>query len=260
MSSKRFALIGSGRVASHLAPAIVSGGMECVGVYSPTQRHAEMLAEKLHCAYFPSLSDLLEEVVDFVLISIKDDAIKEVAQYFPSDFQGVVIHTSGATSIDALASLPHRGVLYPMQTFSHERELDISEVPIFPEASDQLVSQVISEVTKAMGSKQVHYLTSEERVQLHLASVFACNFVNHLYALSDEIMNGIGLDFSSLSPLVRETLQKALSSAPKEVQTGPAIRQDHKTIDRHLSMLKGFPREVYEVITKSIIDGQLSDK
>lgn len=252
--TKKFALIGSGRVASHLPPAMVAGGMECVAVFSPTREHAARLAQKLHCNAVLSVWEIVRLELDFVLISIKDDAIEEVARQFPSDYEGVVLHTSGGTSIEALSHIPHRGVLYPMQTFSPERELDMAEVPIFPEASDAVAEEVIDDITKAMGSKSVYYLSSDDRVRLHMASVFACNFVNHLYAISDEIMKGIGLDFGSLNPLVRETLEKAMSASPREVQTGPAIRRDYKTIDRHLSLLEGYPKEVYEVMTKSIMN------
>lgn len=141
-----------------------------------------------------------------------------------------------------------------MQTFSENRVLVISEIPIFPEANTRECQEMISKITKALGSKQVHYLSSEERVKLHLASVFACNFVNHLYSISDEVLHSIGLDFQLLGPLVKETLNKALSASPKEVQTGPAIRHDYRTIDRHLTLLQGQSREIYEVMTKSIMN------
>lgn len=252
--SFNFALVGSGRVATHLAEALVKGGVTCSALYSPTKSHATALAQKIGAEKVVSIDQLATLPVDFVLIAVKDDAIGEVAGHFPSDYSGVVLHTSGGTSIDALSPIKHRGVLYPMQTFSENRELVISEIPIFPEANTRECQEVISKITKALGSKQVHYLSSEERVKLHLASVFACNFVNHLYSISDEVLHSIGLDFHLLGPLVKETLNKALSASPKEVQTGPAIRHDYRTIDRHLALLQGRSREIYEVLTKSIMN------
>lgn len=251
----KFALIGSGRVASHLAPALVAGGMECVAVYSPTLTHAEALAHKLG-SKATSLPELVATKVDFVLLSTKDDAIAEVAKAFPADYPAVVLHTSGGTSIDALAPIRHRGVLYPMQTFSPDRALHIPDIPIFPEAADEVTQSIIHQITKAIGSKEVRPLSSEERVKLHLASVFACNFVNHLYAQADEVMKSIGLDFTLLAPLVEETLAKAKENPPHTVQTGPAVRRDQKTIDRHLALLQGDARIIYEVMTNSIIHEQ----
>ena len=252
--SFNFALVGSGRVASHLADALVKDGVTCSALYSPTKSHATALAQKIGADTVDSIGQLVALPVDFVLIAVKDDAIGEVASHFPSDYNGVVMHTSGGTSLDALSPIRHRGVLYPMQTFSENRELVISEIPIFLEANTQKCQEVISRITNALGSRQVHYLSSEERVKLHLASVFACNFVNHLYSISDEVLHDIGLDFQLLGPLVKETLNKALESSPKEVQTGPAIRRDYKTIDRHLALLKGQSREIYEVLTESIMN------
>lgn len=252
--SFNFALVGSGRVATHLAEALVKGGATCSALYSPTKSHATALAQNLGTSTVDSIDQLVTLPVDFVLISVKDDAIVEVANHFPSDYSGVVLHTSGGTAMDALSPIKHRGVLYPMQTFSKNRELVIPDIPIFPEANTRECQEVIGEITKALRSKQVHYLSSEERVKLHLASVFACNFVNHLYAISDEVLHDIGLDFHLLGPLVKETLDKALSASPKEVQTGPAIRHDYHTIDRHLALLKGQSREIYEVLTESIMN------
>lgn len=250
-----FALIGSGAVASHIAPALVKGGMKCKAVYSPTLCHAETLAERLSGPAVETLSQLIDTEVDFVLISVKDDAIADIAKSFPHDFSKVVLHTSGGTSIDALEPIKHRGVLYPMQTFTKNRPLDITEIPIFPEAADETTHAIIDTITAALGSQTVHHLSSNERVRLHLASVFACNFVNHLYTQADEVMSTIGLDFTALAPLVRETLNKAIDHKPNRVQTGPAARGDQKTIDRHLALLEGNAAEVYSVLTKSIMEG-----
>lgn len=248
-----FALIGSGRVASQIAPALCVGGMRCQGVYSPTLAHAEALSKRLGCPAISGLEELIKLSVDVTIVAVKDDVISDVVAQFPSDYPATVLHTSGGTPIEVLAAVPHYGVLYPMQTFSPERALVASEIPIFYESSDEESEDTILAITKALGSRTALYLNSSDRAKLHIASVFACNFVNHLYAEADEIMHSIGLDFSVLLPLVRETLDKASEFPPHMVQTGPAIREDHKTIERHLSCLQGSSKELYEVLTKAII-------
>lgn len=250
----RFSIIGSGRVASHIAPALAKGGLECAGVFSPTHEHASTLAQKIGAETFRSLEELARVEVDFVLISINDDAIPGLAKQFPPDYQKVVLHTSGSTPMDALEPIQHRGVLYPMQTFSKDREIKMDEVPLFIEANSPEVEGVLSRITKALNSRSVTPLKSEERAKLHLASVFACNFVNHLYAQSDRVLHEIGLNFSILQPLVEETLQKALSNPPATVQTGPAARNDQRTMQRHLELLKRQPetQELYKILSESI--------
>lgn len=252
----KFSVIGSGRVASHLTPSIIEGGMECVGICSRTPYNSEALAQKIGTKAFSSLSELIHTPVDFVLISVNDDAIPELASQFPRDFQSVVLHTSGSTPMDALSPLHNRGVLYPMQTFSKEREINMPEVPIFIEYFSPEAEQVLKKVTQVLGTQKVTALSSEERAKLHLASVFGCNFVNHLYAQADEVLHSIGLDFTILKPLVVETLNKALHNPPKSVQTGPAVRNDQKTILRHLQLLKGQPKtqKLYQELSDSIRD------
>lgn len=254
MSKLRFAMIGSGRVAHHLAPALVRSGMECVVVYSPTLSHAEELAEQVQSMAVDNLSSITKADVDFVLLSIKDDALSDVIQAFPSDYSQPLFHTSGSTPIEVLDRVKHYGVLYPMQTFSKDRVIKIEEVPFFIETNDEVSEKLLLEITKQIGAADVHPLSSDNRGRLHLASVFACNFTNHLYAISDQVLREIGLDFGILQPLLEETLNKALSYPPKDVQTGPALRGDKKTMDRHISLLENHPdyQELYKILSESI--------
>lgn len=256
---QKFALIGSGRVPSHLAPAIVHGGIACTGVWSRTYAHAEALARKLDTAATAGLGDFIRRASDSgaeaLLISVTDDAIPIIASALPRDLDIPAVHTSGSSPLEVLAPLPNRGVLYPMQTFSGEREIEVSEVPFFLEYNTDKAGDALKAFTEAIGAKNVRTITSEERVRLHLAAVFGCNFVNHLYALASKTLEGTSIPFSSLAPLLSETLAKALSFDPKTVQTGPAVRRDSLTIERHLTLLrKEAPSlaEVYDLLTRSI--------
>ena len=249
-----FAMIGSGRVATHLAPALNNSGMICQGVYSPTYQNAQTLAQKIGCPALKSLEEVVSLSVDFVLLSIKDDALEGVAAQFPADYPHPLIHTSGSTPLEVLKSVPHYGVLYPMQTFSKERTLDIQEVPFFIEANDDDTLQLLHILIQKMGVKVSHPLSSEGRGRLHLASVFACNFTNHLYAVADEVLGDLGLELKVLEPLMKETMEKALTHPPKEVQTGPAIRGDEQTMQRHLNLLEQKPElhKLYKMLSDSI--------
>ena len=145
------------------------------------------------------------------------------------------------------------GVSYPMQTFSKDVELNYAEIPVFIEASDAGVADVLTELAGSF-SDHVHYANSDKRRKLHVGSVFACNFANHLWALSEKWLKENGLDFSMMHALVRETTRKALSNSPASVQTGPARRHDAPTIQSHLSMLEGDAQlhDIYKTLTASI--------
>lgn len=253
-----FGLIGSGRVATHLALALQRGGAICLGVYSRTLSHAQALATKLHCPAYSSVGDLATrlyaEGASWLIISVSDNAIAPIAQQLPSHFAPMVVHTSGSTSIEVLNHLPYYGVLYPMQTFSIEREVEVSRVPFFTEAnSPEGLQQLDSIVTEVLGAKSTH-LSSSQRGRLHLASVFACNFVNHMYASAAEVLAEANIPFAVMHPLMQETLAKALSHPPYEVQTGPAVRGDSQTINKHLELLNHNPRlqKLYAEVSSSI--------
>lgn len=257
----RFALIGSGNVATHLSLSLSRGGMICTGVFSRTLSHASILAKKLDTVAYETLTRFSEaitaEKTEILIISVSDDAISEIASSLPPTFPIPVVHTSGSTSLDALREMTHRGVFYPMQTFSIEREVDFSRVPVFVEYSTRETKDTLMGLVAALGVREVRTITSEERLRLHLAAVFGCNFVNHLYALTTECLRGTNIPFTALTPLLEETLTKALSHDPRSVQTGPAIRHDEKTITKHLALLQDdSPKlaEVYRFLTHSIQD------
>ena len=105
-------------------------------------------------------------------------------------------------------------------------------------------------------STSVTSIDSEKRKILHLAAVFACNFPNFLYSVAEEILVDKELPFDLLRPLIVETASKIIETSPEDVQTGPAIRDDQKTMDDHMRMLEEYPgyRDVYQMLTKLLID------
>jgi predicted short-subunit dehydrogenase-like oxidoreductase (DUF2520 family) len=149
---------------------------------------------------------------------------------------------------------PNCGVLYPLQTFSKSRPVDFTGIPVFIEANTPGNLQQLRAIAGAI-SQKVYCASSSERMQLHLAAVFGCNFVNHLYHLSAQIAQQAGFDFDALSPLILETACKAIASGnPQQVQTGPAVRGDRNVTDKHLELLAAHPewKAIYAMLSESI--------
>lgn len=216
----RGVLIGSGAVASALAPALERGGkVEWHQVYSPNIDHAAFLAGRLLCARAVDSIDQVTVEADVYLVSVKDDAIPTIVKQFPHN-DSVWMHTSGGVPAEALASLsPNYGVLYPLQTFSKGVDVSMDCVPLFVEGSNSRTSGLIRELAETV-TKSVEYADSALRGRLHCAAVFACNFTNHLWAVADDILKvHPGLDITYLEPLLKETLRKAMTVAPKLAQT-----------------------------------------
>lgn len=259
---KEIVLIGAGRVATHLAERICALGqgyrLSCV--YSRSRSSAEALVARLRSPV-PCVSSLskLPNQADIYLFALPDGALDETWATMPQT-GGIWVHTAGSVSLEAIQVWhTQAGVLYPLQTFSLERTLSWDELPIYIEGSNNEVESELELLALSL-SPRLYHATSAERGHLHLSAVLACNFTNHLLALAEEYLSEQGLDPKAIYPLVRETLAKAEEHQPRQVQTGPAIRGDEATIQRHLSLLAGKPQlaELYRSLTKSIQSPQES--
>jgi len=245
-------LLGSGNVATHLAKALKAIGENLVQVYSPNLNNATLLASIIGAEAVNDLNAVKQDA-DLYLVSVKDDAIAAVAKSL-HHVNGLVAHTSGTTGIDVLSSEVKRaGVFYPLQTFSKGKEVSFENIPLCIEACDENELNILKDLARRL-SRQVYELDGEKRKVLHLAAVFACNFPNHLYALANQVLNQNGLDFEIIRPLIAETADKVMTNLPENVQTGPAVRGDESTLNKHLSMLTDMPelQNIYQTLSNSI--------
>ena len=230
----RIALIGRGRVATHLLKALQLAGHEVASINSRT------------------LEDLPEKA-DLYVIAVKDSALQEVARQATKGREDqLFVHTAGSMALDIFEGFcRHYGVLYPMQTFSKEQPVDFREIPLFVEASDTATLQRIKVLADSV-SQHVYELSTADRRYLHLSAVFACNFVNHCYALAADVLAQKGLPFDVLLPLIDETARKVHQLHPIDAQTGPAIRDDQNVIRSQSALLQGTPQAIYDLLSKSI--------
>lgn len=248
----KIVILGSGNVATHLAKALKAIGEELLQVYSPNLIHAKLLADAVNAQAIDAL-DKITIQADLYIISVKDDAIEDVASAL-SKVDGLVVHTSGTTSIDSLSMhVKNSGVFYPLQTFSRDKSVSFSTIPLCVEAKGENDLQLLRTLGSKLSTK-VYELDGEKRKILHLAAVFACNFPNHLYNLASQILSKNNLDFDLIRPLIAETADKVMNDLPANVQTGPAVRQDKNTMNKHVIMLADLPelQEIYQTLSNSI--------
>jgi len=243
--------IGSGNVATQMSRAFKAGGHTVLQIWSATFAHAEILATNVEANPIQNLSEISLEA-DLIVISVKDDAIANMVSRL-ANTDSLVVHTSGAADLDVLMNLKRRGVLYPLQTFSKGKMLDFKQVPLCIEAGDAESLAILERFAESL-SNAVYFVDSAKRRILHLAAAFACNFVNQLYTLSNDLLKQNELDFNLLRPLIKETAEKVQHLSPIDVQTGPAIRRDEKTLYAHLEMLQDRPelQNIYQILSDSI--------
>ena len=250
----RIVLIGAGRVATNMGHALQAAGHEVMAVYSRTMASATALATALNAMATDDAKRLPLEA-DVFIMSIKDSVLRALAEQLTKDREGqLFVHTAGSMPMTLFDGLTTRyGVLYPMQTFSKERLLDFSDIPLFVEACDDTVLDTVRRLAESL-SQHVYDCTSEQRKMLHLAAVFACNFANHCYALSAALLERHGLPFDIMLPLIDETTRKIHQLHPLDAQTGPAVRWDENVIGMQSQLLAYDPavRELYEQLSESI--------
>jgi predicted short-subunit dehydrogenase-like oxidoreductase (DUF2520 family) len=246
-------LIGAGNVATQLGVALQANGFPVIQVYSRTLASAKRLGEKLQTAYTDALHQIVLDA-GLYIFAVNDSVLPAILKAFPAA-GGLWVHTAGSVSMDVFkeSRAERYGVLYPLQTFSRNRDLSFAAIPVFIEANRPEDEQLLENIALALSGK-VTRLSSEKRKHLHLAAVFACNFTNHLYASAAKILEEQDLPWDVLLPLIEETAAKVRELHPKEAQTGPAVRYDTDVMNKHLELLKDDPdqQEIYRILSRNI--------
>lgn len=249
----KIVLIGAGNLATHLGKALHAAGHDMVQVFSRTMQSAETLASLLDAEPLTDMAQVRDDA-DVYIFSVKDSALEQLISQLCGGEKKVFLHTAGSMPMSVFRGKAlHYGVLYPMQTFSKQREVDFSIIPCFIEANDEFALKQIEGLAGQI-SHRVYQLSCEDRKYLHLSAVFACNFANHCYAASQELLQQHGIPFDVMLPLIDETAAKVHGMTPKEAQTGPAVRYDENVIGKQIQLLENQPyfQKIYDCMSKSI--------
>lgn len=240
-------LIGSGNVAFHLAKAFSEAQIPISQIFGRNTTELQKISEQFS---IPFSTETLTDG-DLYIISVSDSSIAEVSALIKNE-NALVAHTSGSVSREALSGNYRKSVFYPLQTFSKSKNLDYSKIPFFIDAENENDEEILKNLASKI-SKNVMLANDEKRKYIHLTAVFACNFVNHLYARAKEISDSQGIPFDYFLPLIDETTQKIHELEPKLAQTGPAIRNDEKVLKLHESLLTDEEKlKIYKTLNESI--------
>lgn len=248
---KSVVFIGAGNLATQLGLRFKEVGIPIRQVYSRSLESAQRLGNLLSTEFITELEELAQ--ADIYIVALADKAFHKVLSQI--DFRNaLILHTAGSIAVSELKQYSSNyGVFYPLQTFSKQRLVDFSSIPICIEANSDENLRAIQLLAEKC-SDDVREINSEQRKSLHLAAIFCCNFVNHMYHLSAEVTEKNQVDFDILRPLIKETAAKINEMHPKQAQTGPAVRYDENIMNKHLGQLKGedLMKELYARISKSI--------
>lgn len=249
----KIAILGAGNVSHHFVKAFVESDYYTISqVYSRNLSSVRNLAQKYGLHYTDDIYNITDDA-DLYLFLLSDTGIREVVTKFPIRHKRMA-HSSGSISINIFENLTDDyAVFYPFQTFRKEIQMDFSGVPVCIEASNKEFENQLTKLANDLSCKYYFY-NSEQRIILHLAAVFACNFMNHSVHIGEEILKSANINPEIIKPLLRQSFNNILNYGAGKVQTGPAIRNDKVVINNHLSLLKKDPelQELYAIFTNSI--------
>jgi len=244
-------LIGSGNVATVLGRKISDAGHQIRQVFSPNEKHAGELAGILNCGYTSSWNNINLDA-DIYIVAIADHSLNQITKNI-SLHPKLVVHTAGSVSKEVLSGVSaNYGVLYPLQSLRKEiKEFPLINILIDGNTEDNLT--LIYDFAKTFGDS-VEIAGDEARLKLHIAAVIVSNFSNHLYTLAENYCRIEKVNFNLLLPLIEETATRLRYGSPRQMQTGPAFRDDQETIQKHLEMLASHHelKKVFETLTQSI--------
>ena len=248
----KIVIIGSGNTATVLGKVIKNAGHKIVQVLSRNELHARALADKLECEYGNYITTPYRDA-DLYLFALTDNALHHLYEHVQLKDR-IVVHTSGSVSKNVLTEISERhGVIYPLQSLSKDAD-ELPQIPLLIDGSSHDVLSLLETFALTL-SDDVVRVNDEDRLKYHIAAVFVNNFTNHLYAMADDFCGQEKIDFKKLIPIIIETATRIKRHSPREVQTGPALRQDVYTLGKHLKMLSGDPnlKYIYLKLSESIL-------
>jgi len=229
-------IIGSGNVATALAKAFVSVNKK-VRILGRNEETVAQLSSSLSIPGSCSWEDF-DFSVDAVFLAVTDDALPTIVGKM-GDYTGIIAHTSGSVGLEVFGSnkTGASGYFYPLQTFRSDYEVDMKSCPLFVNSNDEATTKSLLSLAEEI-SDSTHRISDEQKANLHLSAVVVNNFVNHLFALTYDYLHQSELSFEYLQPIIQTTIDRALVNDPALIQTGPAIRNDDSTLERHISKLE----------------------
>ena len=254
MYQKNISFAGAGKVAESLCRELFHAGFKIDKIVSQAESSGKFLADTCNAEWSDNL--IFPDSTGVIIVAVPDHRLKNVLSDIICSPGALVAHTAGSMGLDIFPEhISHKGIFYPLQTFSKSRKVSFTGLPFLLESSDDESSVILNTLVESVSGK-AYFVDTDHRRLLHLAAVFVCNFTNHMLTVGKDVVFKAGFPFEILTPLINETISKAFDSGPENSQTGPAVRHDQNTIEKHLKLLSYSPelQRMYSDMTQAIIE------
>ncbi len=248
----KIVIIGTGNVATVLGRKFKQAGHVILQVCGRSKEAVIGLTKEWNATAVMDWASITRDA-DLYLIALSDTALTDIEKNIRLTDQ-LVVHTAGSVSLNVLEKVSSSfGVFYPFQTLRKEIS-SIPEIPVFIDANSEKAKEILKQVALTI-SGQVTEANDKQRMQYHLSAILVNNFSNYFYALAEGYCKNHGLEFNKLLPLIRETADRLQHISPRLAQTGPAIRKDIATIEKHRKMLESDPalQALYSFVSGQIL-------
>jgi predicted short-subunit dehydrogenase-like oxidoreductase (DUF2520 family) len=245
---------GAGKVAGSLCRELFHTGFRIDKIVSESESGGKFVADTCNAVWSDNL--IFPDSTGVIIVAVPDHRLKKVLSDIRCSPETLVVHTAGSLGLDIFPEhIRHKGIFYPLQTFSKNRMVNLTGLPFLLESSDKESSQILNTLVESVSGK-AYFVDTNHRRMIHLAAVFICNFTNHMLTVGKDVVLNAGFPFEIMTPLINETISKALDSGPENSQTGPAIRNDQNTIEKHLELLSFSPelQRIYSEMTWAITE------
>ena len=253
MRQYNISFVGAGKVAGSLAEKLYSVGHRIKKIVSLSPNKGREVASSVNASWSNDYS--FDEGTDIIIVSVSDDSLEKVLHSIKCDKKTFIVHTAGSYGLNVFPKKKVRkGVLYPVQSFSHGREVEYKGLPFLLESNDDDTLEIMRDLVASLEANW-SMVDVEHRRLFHVAAVFVNNFTNHMLFCGERIASEAGVDFKLLEPLAKETIAKAFLNGPENSMTGPAVRKDYSTINLHKELLSfdSVLQKLYAEITEAIL-------
>ena len=261
----KIAIVGAGRLASSLAPALKSSGYTIGEIIhrpsSPSLRQARKLAQTVGAtAVTAKLAKLDSKLVWFL---VPDEKIHGSAQELAHfDWKAKrAFHSSGALAADELNILRGRGAaaasVHPLMTFVSGAHPGLKGVP-FAIEGDALATAAAKKIVKSLGGSPFS-IRKKDKPLYHAWGTFASPLFIALLATIEQVakLSGIAVPEArkKMLPILHQTLANYSSLGPAKAFSGPLVRGDAEILTRHLHALREIPQaaEVYQALARAAL-------
>jgi predicted short-subunit dehydrogenase-like oxidoreductase (DUF2520 family) len=253
-------IIGAGVVGTTLAAKLTRAGVPVAGLHGRKADLSDVgsaLAGVLGST--GNIPDILSES-QVVIISVRDARIPEVAKRLADEKRlrpdQVVLHTSGnhpaAEMLSAVKNLVRGvGTLHPLIAVTDapgtlENLADAS----FGIEGDPEATRMAQRLVRKMGGRALA-LKADSMSLYHAAAVMASNYVVALADIARSLLVTAGIPeadaASALVPLMTSAVRNVAEVGLPSAMTGPAVRGDVGSIERHVSALESKSPEMLDL-------------